>query len=85
MEGPVIFVQERLGLNKNKFKIFKIRTMHKSAPNLGTHEVANSYYLRIGSIIRKIKIDELPQLINYLKRRARTYWSKAGLANLKSN
>lgn len=65
--SPMIFVQERLGLNKNKFKIFKIRTMYKSAPNLGTHEVANTYYLRIGSIIRKIKIDELPQLVNYLK------------------
>lgn len=65
--SPVIFVQERLGLSKNKFKILKIRTMHKSAPNLGTHEVANAYYLNIGSIIRKIKIDELPQLVNYLK------------------
>jgi lipopolysaccharide/colanic/teichoic acid biosynthesis glycosyltransferase len=65
--SPVIFVQERLGLSKNKFKILKIRTMYKSAPNLGTHEVANAYYLNIGSIIRKIKIDELPQLVNYLK------------------
>lgn len=65
--SPVIFVQERLGLSKNKFKILKIRTMHKSAPNLGTHEVANAYYLNIGSIIRRIKIDELPQLVNYLK------------------
>ena len=65
--SPVIFVQERLGLSKNKFKILKIRTMYKSAPNLGTHEVANAYYLNIGSIIRRIKIDELPQLVNYLK------------------
>ena len=65
--SPVIFVQERLGLSKNKFKILKIRTMYKSAPNLGTHEVANAYYLNIGSIIRKIKIDELPQLVNHLK------------------
>ena len=65
--SPVIFIQERLGLNKNKFKILKIRTMYKSAPNLGTHEVANTYYLNIGLIIRKMKIDELPQLINYFK------------------
>lgn len=65
--SPVIFVQDRLGINKNKFKMLKIRTMIKSAPNLGTHEIANTYYLKIGSIIRKIKVDELPQLINYLK------------------
>jgi lipopolysaccharide/colanic/teichoic acid biosynthesis glycosyltransferase len=65
--SPVIFAQERLGINKNRFRIYKIRTMYKTAPNLGTHEVGTMHYLIAGSFLRKIKIDELPQLLNYLK------------------
>jgi O-antigen biosynthesis protein WbqP len=65
--SPVIFAQERLGINKNSFRIYKIRTMYKTAPNLGTHEVGIIHYLIAGSFLRKIKVDELPQLLNYLK------------------
>jgi lipopolysaccharide/colanic/teichoic acid biosynthesis glycosyltransferase len=65
--SPVIFAQERLGINKNRFRIYKIRTMYKTAPNLGTHEVGTMHYLIVGSFLRKIKVDELPQLLNYLK------------------
>ena len=64
---PVIFKQKRLGKKKKEFTLYKIRTMYKSAPNLGTHEVSKSYYLNYGSFIRKFKVDELPQLVNYLK------------------
>ena len=64
---PVIFMQKRLGKNKKEFTLYKIRTMYKSAPNLGTHEVSSSHYLNFGTLLRKLKIDELPQLINYLK------------------
>ena len=64
---PAIFMQKRLGKNKKEFTLYKIRTMYKSAPNLGTHEVSSSHYLNFGSLLRKLKIDELPQLINYLK------------------
>jgi lipopolysaccharide/colanic/teichoic acid biosynthesis glycosyltransferase len=65
--SPVIFAQERLGINKNRFRIYKIRTMYKTAPNRGTHEVGTIHYLIVGSFLRKIKVDELPQLLNYLK------------------
>lgn len=64
---PTIFSQERLGKNKKKFILYKIRTMYKSTPNIGTHDVHSSNHLYFGSFLRKIKVDELPQLINYLK------------------
>jgi O-antigen biosynthesis protein WbqP len=64
---PIFFKQKRLGVNKEEFTIFKIRTMTKNTPELGTHDVDKSFQLRIGKIIRAIKLDELPQLINVLK------------------
>ena len=65
--APIIFSQERLGKNKKTFKIYKIRTMKKGTPSKGTHQISKKNYLFIGSILRKSKIDELPQLINFLK------------------
>ena len=41
--------------------------MLKTTPNLGTHEVRISNHLKYGSVLRKLKIDELPQIYNYLK------------------
>ena len=64
---PLFFIQDRLGKNMKKFKIYKIRTMHNETPNLGTHEVSTDNYLKTGSLLRKLKIDELPQILNYLK------------------
>tara|TARA_B100000795_G_scaffold269846_1_gene260695 strand:- start:2819 stop:3409 length:591 start_codon:yes stop_codon:yes gene_type:complete len=64
---PLFFIQDRLGKNMKKFKIYKIRTMHNETPNLGTHEVSTDNYLKTGSFLRKLKIDELPQILNYLK------------------
>jgi len=63
---PVIFLQERFGKNMEIFKIIKIRTMKKGTPNVGTHENIDSNFLKIGLIIRKLKLDEFPQLINYI-------------------
>ena len=63
---PVFFRQERLGKNKKIFTIYKIRTMKNDAPQLGTHAVSNSFLLKIGKLIRKIKLDEFPQLINVI-------------------
>ena len=64
---PIFFKQKRLGINKEEFMIFKIRTMKKNTPELGTHDVDKSFQLRLGKVIRAIKLDELPQLINVLK------------------
>ena len=63
---PIIFTQDRLGKNKTIFKIIKIRTMKKETPSIGTHENINSNFLKIGLIIRKLKLDEFPQLYNYI-------------------
>ena len=64
---PVFFVQERIGLNKNIFNMIKIRTLRKNTPNIGTHELKESNMLKNGKWIRKLKLDEFPQLINVLK------------------
>jgi O-antigen biosynthesis protein WbqP len=63
---PIFFTQERLGKNKKIFTIYKIRTMKNDAPQLGTHAVSKSFLLKIGKLIRKIKLDEFPQLINVI-------------------
>lgn len=63
---PIFFRQERLGKNKKIFTIYKIRTMKNDAPQLGTHAVSNGFILKIGKLIRKIKLDEFPQLINVI-------------------
>jgi len=64
---PVFFTQERVGKNKIVFNIIKIRTLKRNAPNTGTHQLDPKYKLISGNIIRKIKLDEFPQLINVLK------------------
>jgi len=64
---PVFFIQRRLGKDLKVFNIYKLRTMYKNTPNLGTHEVDKSNYLKTGSILRLTKVDELPQLINFIK------------------
>ena len=63
---PVLFLQNRLGKSMKVFKIIKIRTMKRTTPNIGTHENIDSDFLKIGILIRKLKLDEFPQLINYI-------------------
>jgi O-antigen biosynthesis protein WbqP len=64
---PIFFKQKRFGIDEKEFTIFKIRTMKENAPELGTHDVDEIFQLRTGKIIRALKLDEFPQLLNVLK------------------
>lgn len=64
---PVFFKQKRIGLNKQVFTIYKIRTLKRNAPQVGTHEIKDHYKLNVGRIIRTLKLDEFPQLFNVIK------------------
>ena len=66
---PVFFKQKRVGVNYSFFYIYKFRTMKKDTPNVATHLLTNpeQYLLKIGALIRKLSLDELPNLINIIK------------------
>ena len=68
--GPAIFTQKRVGLHKGYFTLYKFRSMKLSTPHdTPTHLLENpeQYLLKCGKIIRKLSIDELPQLFNIFK------------------
>ena len=66
---PVFFKQKRVGKDYTFFTMYKFRTMKKNTPNVATHLLDNpdSYILRIGKILRKLSLDEIPNLINIVK------------------
>ena len=66
---PVLFVQKRIGMNYTFFQIYKFRTMKKGTPNVATHLLNNpdQVVLKTGKILRKLSLDELPNLINIIK------------------
>lgn len=67
--GPVFFTQERIGKDFRPFRIFKFRTMKYDAEQNGPKITikGDNRITRSGSLLRKYKIDELPQLFNVLK------------------
>lgn len=67
--GPVFFVQERVGLNGKLFRMFKFRTMVYSPGDTYTHLTVKNdpRCTRVGRILRKTSLDELPQFFNVLK------------------
>lgn len=68
-EGPILFKQRRIGKDNVEFNIYKFRTMRIDTPNVATHLLDNtdSFYTPIGKALRKVSLDELPQLFNILK------------------
>jgi len=67
--GPVFFQQKRIGKHKKTFNMIKFRTMKTEAPkDIPTHMLENpeQYITRIGKILRKTSLDELPQIWNIL-------------------
>ncbi|MGL0961729.1 sugar transferase [Vibrio vulnificus] len=65
--GSPIFVQERVGRNRQPFKLVKFRTMSVDTQSVASHLASTSSITELGAFLRKTKIDELPQLINVLK------------------
>jgi lipopolysaccharide/colanic/teichoic acid biosynthesis glycosyltransferase len=66
--GDFLYIQERLGKKGYRFKLFKIRTMI-DVPRISDKEIlkGNREVTRVGSLLRRFKIDELPQILNILK------------------
>lgn len=68
--GPAIFKQKRVGKGKTFFQLYKFRSMKLSTPHdMPTHLLKDpeQYLLKCGKVIRKLSIDELPQLFNIFK------------------
>lgn len=68
-EGPIMYTQERIGENGHSFMIYKLRTMYCNAEKDGIKwtQKNDSRVTKVGRLLRKTRIDELPQLINVIK------------------
>ena len=68
-EGEIFYIQNRIGKNGKQFGLFKFATMLKNSPSIGSGDITvknDPRILPIGYILRKTKINEVPQLINIL-------------------
>lgn len=68
-KGNVLFLQKRVGKKGNPFYIYKFRTMVTDAERLGKQITVgkDNRITKVGALLRKYKIDELPQLLNVIK------------------
>lgn len=64
--GSPIFVQTRVGRNRRPFSLVKFRTMQMGSPNTASHLISTTNVTRFGRVLRKLKLDEIPQLINVI-------------------
>lgn len=58
------FVQTRVGRSQRTFRLIKLRTMLPTTSDLPSHQVGRGELLRSGRLLRKLKLDELPQILN---------------------
>ena len=65
--GPVFYRQERVGRHGVPFRIHKFRTMHAGAPGLPLTVGEDPRVTRAGALLRRTRVDELPQLIDVLR------------------
>ena len=65
--GSPLFIQERIGKGQKSFKLVKFRTMKVATESVASHLVDNTSITKLGKVLRKTKLDELPQLLNVLK------------------
>lgn len=69
-KGPIFFKQNRVGICKKNFNILKFRTMKIDTPkDIPTHLLENpdQYITRVGKLLRKTSLDELPQIFNIIR------------------
>ncbi len=68
--GPALFRQRRLGRGGREFMLLKLRTMKIGTPDVPTDVLQNERYdprTRLGKLLRRLSLDELPQLVNVLR------------------
>jgi lipopolysaccharide/colanic/teichoic acid biosynthesis glycosyltransferase/glycosyltransferase involved in cell wall biosynthesis len=68
--GPVIFTQRRIGVHSHEFTIRKFRTMRRDTPHIATDLMAETpmdYTTRMGRLLRRFSLDELPNLVNVIR------------------
>lgn len=79
--GSPIFMQDRVGKNKEPFVLVKFRTMKKDTASVASHLASSASITKFGHFLRRTKLDELPQLWNVLKGEMSLVGPRPGLFN----